>query len=340
MSEVFTPRQPSRRHTISPGSCTRQPLSEIIQRYEKGNSTHKSNLSQDDLSVLSPTPSDGTEKENIVNTGQVSEIVQKFRGKSVVKTQEAFFKTLLEQRKTNIISSQPSVAINAVKAMNSPVKAEFMKAWVDDVLAEGNSSPSLNQAKDFLADYGVTENETGREEWSDWSDAIKAAQQHGANSEWISPLAQNHSSILDPAVKMTRSAVAYNAELDSSIDMCTTLGTEVIQGHSKAQEGNISFDVDDGAQYSDHMMSMYPHDENSERAFRIESTSSDNSNKLQAILCPVVKLPHSSKTDTSDGSNRHQDFPGTSSENVKNKTEKNPAPSSCSSSWFKFFKCF
>jgi hypothetical protein len=293
-----TPRAgASRRHTLSPSSSNKQPLSQLIQHFENNqiNSCKKQTgaISKDDISLLTPTKLDVEDKENM---GKVSEIVLKFKGNSVVKNRDVFFQTLLERRNEDIrsiggsmnCSSTASVNSVAVKSMNSPVKVEFMKAWVNDVISKGELSPNAIQAQDFLADFGVKESEVGSEEWTDWSEAMRIAQEHGKNSVWVSPLADISLSLGNNDIKLSRSALAYKIELDSSIDALS-----IKMAPQSTCKNDISFDVDEGggSSYSEHMMSQYPSLTDSPaftfRSESLESVSLANS----PIICPVVRMP-------------------------------------------------
>lgn len=290
MSE--TPARPFRRHTLSPASSAKKPLSELIQQFEHpGSCNNQDSYTKDDWSVLSPVAMlCEDDKENTVN---VSQIASKFKGNSTVKSRDEFFKSMVERRNEEAkamgkFKGEP--VGNIVKAMTSPIKVEFMKAWVEDVITNGaGGSPGIKQATNFLAEFGVKEKDVGQEEWSDWSEAMRLAHRHG--QAWQSPVKPGPLS----CVTMTPSKYApvRYPELDSSID-AYSIKISPTKGvpPTKASNNDISFDIDDGERYTEHMMSQYPGpDEHPDiRSSSLESVALNDS-----IVCPVVQFSTGSR---------------------------------------------
>ena len=284
-----TPKRPFRRHTLSPASSAKKPLSELIQQFENPASCNKQEYyAKDDWSVLSPVAMlSEDDKENTVN---VSQIVSKFKGNSTVKSRDEFFKAMVQRRNEEAkalgkFKGEP--VGNIVKAMTSPIKVEFMKAWVEDVITSGaGCSPDMKEATDFLADFGVKEKDVGNEEWSDWSEAMRAAHQHGQH--WQSPVKAGPLS----CVRMTPSRYAPSRcpELDSSIDAYSIKISPTKGAPHKTPNNDMSFDIDDGERYTEHMMSQYPGlDEHPD----IRSESLDSIALNNDIICPEVQFPAS-----------------------------------------------
>lgn len=321
----------SRRHTMSPSSSVKKPLSELIQQFE--NPGPCQTQAKDDMSLLSPIrpfSDEGTDKENKfspVFSRSVADIASNFKGTSTVQCREAFFQSLLERRKEEIKCSssyKKELVGDAVRSLPSPVKVEFLKAWVDDVIlhSDSGSSPNIKQAEHFLDELGVNETVVGQEEWKDWSEAVRVARAHGllrSSPARGSPLC---------TLRMTSSAhkgqnpFHCQPELDSSID-AYSIHMSPTKAKSAAKN-DISFDIDEGSRYAEHMMAQYP-DEGD--APNIRSESLESINLSHDIICPVVSFSATSRNSvdscyTEGGSQM--------------KSDTSRAPRSCAS-WFGCF---
>lgn len=307
-----TPKS-SRRHTLSPCSSVKRPLAELILQFEHPSSTNKQMAAKDDFSLLSPTKmiSDSSNKENCVTispvfTKSVAEIASKFTGNSTVKNRDDFFQTLVERRKEELKHNSAFKAMPAgdmLKDFSSPVKAEFMKAWVEDVIAQGDSgSPDIGDAEEFLAELGLKETTVGTEEWNDWSEAMRAAHSHGLSK---SPA---------PAHPLR------TVELDSSID-AYSISISPTKARNR-YKNEVSFDVDEeGASYEDYMMSQY-HADDDILTIRSQSLESINLH-AENFVCPVVRISEMSESCDS----LHGDI------KASNKSDQKRVPKSCMS-WF------
>ena len=255
----------------------------------------------------------------------VAELALRFNGNSTVKSREHFFQTLMERRKEELKCSNSAFKSepvgDAVKSMASPVRVEFMKAWVEDVIANGGgeeSPPDIRQAEQFLAEFGVKETIVGEEEWRDWSEAMRVAQQHG--KLWESPVRDGPLSTVRLSAR--KPLGAYQPDLDSSIDAYSICISPTKT--RSAAKNDVSFDIDEGSRYTEHMMSQYPEDGD---VPNIRGESMESINLNNDIVCPVVRFPQS---------NRHSVDSAYTEGGSQAKSDVKRAPKTC----FSWFKCF
>lgn len=105
-----------------------------------------------------------------LNRNSVKEISAKFTGSSKIETKEAYEQRMRKARIPTL--SRYGSNKEELKKVASPIKIKMMKEWRQ---TESSNVISVEAAKTFLADCGVTVDNVDQSNWTEWMEAVDIA---------------------------------------------------------------------------------------------------------------------------------------------------------------------